>query len=54
MTSNLVRFISAIVIQSYVDETMDKKNLNYKTKPTAMVANFEESFCGVIAELLTK
>ena len=46
--------ISAIVMQRYVDETMDKKHLYYQTKCTAMVANFEESFRGAIAELLTK
>ena len=46
--------ISAIVMHCYEDETMDKKILNYETKCTAVVANFEESFCGVIAELLTK
>ena len=41
-------------MQRYVDETMDKKKNELSTKSTAMVANFEESFCGVIAELLTK
>ena len=41
-------------MQRYVDETMDKIKLNYQQKSTAMVANFEESFYGVIAELLTK
>ena len=44
-------------MQRYIDETMDKngqEKIKLSTISTAMLANFEESFCGVIAELLTK
>ena len=40
-------------MQRYVDETMEEK-FKLSTKSTAMMANFEELFCGVIVELLTK
>ena len=49
----MTSFFSAIVMQCYVDETMDKKNINYQQN-VLLVANFEEFFCGVIVELLTK
>ena len=41
-------------MQRYVDEIVDKKNIDHQQNETAMVANFEESFRGLIAELLTK
>ena len=33
------------------DETMDNKNVNYQQNVMPWVANFKESFCGVIAAL---
>ena len=47
-----MKFVGTLI--SYVDETMDKKKLIYQQNVPLRWRNFEESFCGVIAELLTK
>ena len=56
MTSNLVSFCDVNIRHCYatlcrLNNVQEKNNLS--TKCTAMVAKFEESFCGVMAELLT-